>query len=140
VRPQILALASSVVHEVVARFCLRLEPQTVGHDTAEAAPQWAGEEPPCRTRRARHETKRLSSNLQNARVLSSAVPVQMPRLTEREVEVLRWTAEGKVSVDISDILGITERTVNFHICNCMKKLGATSKTSAAVQAALWGLI
>jgi LuxR family quorum-sensing system transcriptional regulator SolR len=34
---------------------------------------------------------------------------------------------------------ITERTANFHIANCIKKLNATNKTAAAVKAALLGL-
>jgi LuxR family transcriptional regulator len=94
----------------------------------------------CRARHTLLRSKQAPDSLENARVLASTAMSRVPSLTDREIEVLRWTAEGKVSVDISDILGITERTVNFHICNCMKKLGATSKTSAAVQAALWGLL
>jgi LuxR family transcriptional regulator, quorum-sensing system regulator SolR len=83
---------------------------------------------------------RKSGQLDNARLVTALSQTPVQTLTAREVEVLRWTAEGKISMDISDILGITERTVNFHIGNCMRKLGATSKTSAAVQAALWGLL
>jgi LuxR family transcriptional regulator len=61
-------------------------------------------------------------------------------LSGRELEVLRWTAEGKTSGEISMIMNITERTVNFHINNCMRKLDVTNKTSAAVKAALLGLL
>ncbi|MCM5679129.1 helix-turn-helix transcriptional regulator [Schlegelella sp. S2-27] len=62
------------------------------------------------------------------------------KLSEREVEVLRWTADGKTSNDVADILGISERTVNFHINNAMIKLGASNKTAAAVRAAVLGLL
>lgn len=61
-------------------------------------------------------------------------------LTTREVEVLRWTAEGKTSVEIALILRITERTVNYHINNACDKLRATNRTAAAVRAALLGLL
>jgi len=61
-------------------------------------------------------------------------------LSEREINVLRWTAEGKTSSEIADILKISERTVNFHVNNAVTKLGACNKTSAAVRAAILGLI
>lgn len=63
-----------------------------------------------------------------------------PQLTPREVEVLRWTGDGKTSSDIADILSISDNTVNFHIKNAIKKLGANNKTAAAVKAALSGLL
>ncbi|MEW7980957.1 MAG: helix-turn-helix transcriptional regulator [Candidatus Sedimenticola endophacoides] len=62
------------------------------------------------------------------------------QLTEREIMVLRWTAEGKTSGEISSILDITERTVNFHIANAMVKLNAVNKTAAVIRAAMVGLL
>ena len=56
-------------------------------------------------------------------------------LTEREIDVLRWTADGKTSAEIAEIMCISERTVNFHVNNVVAKLGACNKTSAAVRAA-----
>jgi LuxR family transcriptional regulator, quorum-sensing system regulator SolR len=61
-------------------------------------------------------------------------------LSEREIDVLRWTAEGKTSAEVADILNIAERTVNFHINSVVAKLGACNKTSAAVRAAMLGLL
>ncbi|MEQ1638459.1 MAG: LuxR C-terminal-related transcriptional regulator [Methylococcales bacterium] len=61
-------------------------------------------------------------------------------LTEREKEVLRWTADGKTAGEIADIMTISERTVNFHINYVLDKLGAANKTAATVQAVLLGLI
>jgi LuxR family transcriptional regulator, quorum-sensing system regulator SolR len=61
-------------------------------------------------------------------------------LTARESEVLRWTADGKTSADIAQILNISERTVNFHVSQTIEKLGVNNKTSAAVKAAMLGLI
>ena len=62
------------------------------------------------------------------------------QLTSREIEVLRWTGDGKTSSDIADILTISDNTVNFHIKNAIKKMGANNKTAAAVKAALSGLL
>lgn len=61
-------------------------------------------------------------------------------LSAREIEVLRWTAEGKTSNDVSEIMNLTERTVNFHINNALLKLGAANKTAAAIKAAMLGLL
>ncbi len=62
------------------------------------------------------------------------------RLTDRERETLTWAARGKSSAEIAMILGISERTANFHIDNSMRKLGAATRVQAAVKAALLGLI
>jgi LuxR family transcriptional regulator len=62
------------------------------------------------------------------------------QLSCREIEVLRWTGDGKTSGEISDILNISERTVNFHICNAMIKLHAPNKTAAVVRAAMLGML
>lgn len=62
------------------------------------------------------------------------------RLTSREIEVLRWTADGKTTSQISDILLISDHTVNFHIKNAVFKLQTKNKTAAAVRAALMGIL
>ncbi|MNR26225.1 Regulatory protein SdiA [compost metagenome] len=61
-------------------------------------------------------------------------------LTAREVEILKWLADGKTSRDVSDILRISFDTVNFHVKNAIAKLGVTNKTAAAAQAILMGLL
>ncbi|WP_347336276.1 helix-turn-helix domain-containing protein [Bradyrhizobium viridifuturi] len=43
---------------------------------------------------------------------------------------MRWVAEGKSSWEIGMILGISVNTVNFHIKNAMRKLGATTRIQA----------
>jgi DNA-binding CsgD family transcriptional regulator len=62
------------------------------------------------------------------------------RLTEREVQVLQWTADGKTTGQISDILAISENTVNFHVKNAVLKLQTPNRTAAAVRAAMLGLL
>ena len=61
-------------------------------------------------------------------------------LSLRELEVLRWCAEGKTAVEIGMILSITERTANFHIANAIEKLNVTNKTAAVLRAYQLGLI
>lgn len=61
-------------------------------------------------------------------------------LSRREREILHWVAYGKTSYEISIIVGLSERTVNFHVANVVSKLNAANRTHAAVKAALMGLI
>lgn len=68
-----------------------------------------------------------------------AVQPETP-LTPRELEVLKWTADGKTAPDIGDILGISVPTVNFHIKNVVHKMKAANKTAAVVQALMSGLL
>ncbi|MDE8345165.1 MAG: response regulator transcription factor [Acidocella sp.] len=55
-------------------------------------------------------------------------------LTTREAEVLVWIARGKSNRDISDILGISPRTVNKHLEQIFTKLGVENRASAAALA------
>lgn len=62
------------------------------------------------------------------------------KLTERELETLTWAARGKSSGDVAVILGISERTVNFHLDNAMRKVGVATRVQAAVKCAMLGII
>jgi DNA-binding CsgD family transcriptional regulator len=62
------------------------------------------------------------------------------RLSAREREVLDWLKQGKSSWEISVILGISERTVNYHVYNIMGKLEARNRPQALAVAAGLGLI
>ncbi|WP_432454054.1 MULTISPECIES: autoinducer binding domain-containing protein [unclassified Agarivorans] len=70
----------------------------------------------------------------------TAEKLQIPVLSQRELEMLKWTADGKTSEEIATILSITARTVNFHISQAMRKLEVVNKTAATVKAAVMGLI
>ena len=61
-------------------------------------------------------------------------------LNDREVEVLTWVARGKTSLEIAGILGLTKRTVDFHIDNARNKLGASTRTEAVIKATTGRLI
>ena len=61
-------------------------------------------------------------------------------LTQREKEVLTWVGRGKTSSEIAIILGLSERTVNFHCDQAMKRLDVINRTQAVAKAIAQGLI
>jgi DNA-binding response OmpR family regulator len=75
-----------------------------------------------------------------ARVTRSAAWPRPVELTDREAQALTWAARGKTSFEIARILGLTKRTVDFHVDNARVKLGATTRIHAAVMAAAGQLI
>ncbi|MFT3719391.1 LuxR family transcriptional regulator [Pseudorhodoferax sp.] len=62
------------------------------------------------------------------------------RLTPREVEVLRWAADGKTAQDTAEILGLKLTTVRFHIDNAVRKLQAGNVTAAVFRALVLGVL
>jgi DNA-binding NarL/FixJ family response regulator len=79
----------------------------------------------------------------NARLAGVARTKLWPKLVnlnEREVEILAWVARGKTSAQIARKLRLAKRTVDFHIDNARIKLGAATRTEAAIKAAAGGLI
>lgn len=75
-----------------------------------------------------------------ARLVSAKSALEAPVLTQREIEVLRWTADGKTSGEVGEIMNISERTVNFHVNNALEKLGAANKTAGVIKAAMLRLL
>lgn len=61
-------------------------------------------------------------------------------LTPREREVLSWTASGKTAWEISQILNISNRTVEFHMGNILNKFDAVNSQQAVAIAVSSGLI
>ena len=55
-------------------------------------------------------------------------------LTPTELEILNWIKEGKSSWEISLILNKSERCINFHTSNILKKLDVMNRTHAVVKA------
>lgn len=85
---------------------------------------------------------RLMADLQLLSVHAQAAAVRLltppetplARPSPRELEVLRWTREGKSAWETGVILGISEATVTFHVGNVCKKWGVTSKHQAVLKA------
>ncbi|QUE89420.1 autoinducer binding domain-containing protein [Pseudomonas sp. SCA2728.1_7] len=65
---------------------------------------------------------------------------RQPHLSPRELEVLQLSAAGKTAYEISKILNLSERTVNYHVQNLIVKLGACNKMSAVTKATKAGII
>ncbi|WP_281508179.1 LuxR family transcriptional regulator [Pseudomonas sp. TNT3] len=61
-------------------------------------------------------------------------------LTNREAEVLQWSAAGKSSWEIAQIVNCTEAGVNYHFNNIRRKFGTSSRWTAVVKALEQGLI
>ena len=79
-------------------------------------------------------------NARLAGVARSELWPKLVQLNDREVETLTWVARGKTSAEIAEILGLTKRTVDFHIDNARPKLGAATRTQAVIKAATGRLI
>jgi DNA-binding NarL/FixJ family response regulator len=67
-------------------------------------------------------------------------PAAGPTLTSREQAVLEHLARGLGNKQIAAALGISERTVKFHVSSVFTKLGASNRTDAVARAAQAGLI
>ena len=79
----------------------------------------------------------------NARLAGVARNEMWPKLAmlnDREIEALTWVARGKTSAEIADLVGLSKRTVDFHLDNARIKLGAATRTEAAIKAAIGRLI
>lgn len=55
-------------------------------------------------------------------------------LTVRELEVVRWTAQGKTSAEIGQILTLSDHTVNAYMTNAIKKLDCVNRTQLVAKA------
>ena len=65
---------------------------------------------------------------------ASAEQGNLPSLTARERECLRWTMEGKTAWELGCILGISEHTAIRHVNRATHKLGAVNKHQAVHRA------
>lgn len=77
------------------------------------------------------------SRLAFVRSLDSRIP---ETLTDREIDCLNWTAAGKTSAEIADILLLSEHTVNHYLNRATKKLNTVNRTQAVAKALRVGLI
>jgi DNA-binding CsgD family transcriptional regulator len=96
---------------------------------------------------AEFTAKQMKSNEPHSRTIAYAGGTFRQRcaqvragLSARQIDVLRWTAMGKTASEVSSIVGITTRTVNYHVANILSKLNANNKIQACVRAVSLGLI
>lgn len=69
------------------------------------------------------------------RLLEAPVDSHVRQLSEREREVLAWTAAGRRQADIAATLGLSPRTVENHLRSARRRLGVDT-TAQAVRVAL----
>jgi DNA-binding NarL/FixJ family response regulator len=85
----------------------------------------------------------LQNVLQRAPTQPSGASLNLARsmqLTEREREIVTWVSKGKSSADVAQILGIAERTVNFHVEKVMRKLNVATRMQATIACVRLGLL
>lgn len=73
-------------------------------------------------------------------VAAGKLPFKRPELTPRERECLLWASEGKTSWETAQILGVSERTVIYHLQNASEKLGVSNRQQAVARAISQGLL
>ena len=61
-----------------------------------------------------------------------AEPERALALTQKELQVLMWIKDGKSNADISEIMSLSPKTVEYHVGNILRKLGAANRTTAVV--------
>lgn len=68
---------------------------------------------------------------QSARRLAGPIaPAAMPRLSGRELEVIRWIASGHRQAEVALLLDLSERTVENHLRRIRNRLNAASTAQA----------
>ncbi|WP_439817603.1 LuxR C-terminal-related transcriptional regulator [Zavarzinia sp. CC-PAN008] len=65
---------------------------------------------------------------------------ELPPLTPREAEILRWVALGLSAAQVGLVTGISARTVEYHLSNVQKKLNSNNQTNSVVIALAAGML
>jgi DNA-binding NarL/FixJ family response regulator len=87
--------------------------------------------------RALHSGKKIIPRAIAAEIADHAID---ERLTSRELDVLKYVADGYSNRIVADLLCISEETIKVHMKSILGKLGATSRTHAAKIAQKRGII
>jgi len=82
----------------------------------------------------------LLGNAFHEKFLSFYASRAVPHMTDRERDVLAWSAEGKTDAEIAIILGVSAATIRFHWNNIFKKMQVSSKVLATCMAIRLGII
>ncbi|MBL8279186.1 MAG: autoinducer binding domain-containing protein [Pelomonas sp.] len=106
----------------------------LGVDRNEALPS-----DPIRLNRMIADLQLLAVHAQDA-AARLLVPLKVPRLPQRQLEILRLTMEGKSAWVVGSLLGISENTVNYHLKQLFKQLDVSNKNHAVLKAMELGLL
>jgi DNA-binding CsgD family transcriptional regulator len=70
----------------------------------------------------------------------SPAPQEIVKLTQRELECLKWTLEGKSAWEIATIMSLTESWTSKLLQQATRKLGCVNKAQSVAKALRLGLI
>jgi predicted ATPase/DNA-binding CsgD family transcriptional regulator len=83
------------------------------------------------------ETTPIDTLFHSPSSLAPPVPAPLPvktvypaGLTTREIEVLRWVAQGLTDIQVAEKLVISPRTVSTHLSSIYNKLGVSTRSAA----------
>ncbi|MEP6650025.1 MAG: alpha/beta fold hydrolase [Lapillicoccus sp.] len=126
---------------VVHRQSDRQMPLEVSAALAAALPagrlaQLPGDRPALFLENLSADVELLTSFVRNGTVIDVPVGPRPPddRLTPRERDVLRRLAAGDTNAAVARVLGITEHTVERHVANLYRKIGARGRADATAYA------
>jgi DNA-binding CsgD family transcriptional regulator len=71
---------------------------------------------------------------------AASAPEDSHGLTRREIEILRYVAEGNSNAEVARTLSVTEQMVEFHLSNVFCKLGVSNRVEASRWAQLNGVL
>ena len=83
--------------------------------------------------------ERILKEFENQEITDSD-PGESSQLTERQMEVLKLVAQGMVYKEIGDRLGLSERTIKYHMAKIMEKLHLENRTQVIALASQLGMI
>jgi len=110
----------------------------LGVDREEALPQDS-----VKLNRMIADLQLLAVHAQDAAVrllVSTKANAANPRLSPRQLEILRLTKEGKSAWVVGSLLGISENTVNYHMKQLFRELDVSNKPRAVLKAMELGLL
>lgn len=80
------------------------------------------------------------AHLSERTIATSVAAKEAAPLSQRERQCLAWAARGKTLAETAVLMGITPRTVEFHLENARRKLGAVTIAHAVAQAVRRGFL
>lgn len=81
-----------------------------------------------------------SFHLKVLELLGVTLATQNVTLSDREITVIKWAAEGKTAWETAKILGLTDNTVHFYLRNAAVKLSASTKPQVVAIAMREGIL
>ncbi len=135
IRPHLRALVLSSLVDPLALTRVR-ESGVEGYLEKDASPALLAEALATVARGQPYYSARFRENLTREGARPEAIGKILSR---REQEVLTYVLQGRTSREISDLISLSPRTVEFHRANTMSKLGATNIAELIANARQRGL-